>query len=498
MGNLLTCYCRTAEPNEVVIKTSACSGKTKYISGAATFVCGAIHEIEELDLTNFQVKLASKGVMTRTAVTVCVDANATCCINGDPDVIGTGLAARSFGHLSRDEIIEAIESTLEGSQRAILSEMSMEEINEDREKLRVTAKPVLQHDLGELGINILNYTIEKVYDENGYYDANGDRETCLKMASAEANKTLQETEEEINRIQQQTKAKIAQMEQDKQIKIEYFKQETEVRGADSDRAIARIRQEKEAALSELDRQAKVKMRDLQIKTVETQRDVDAQYKKIIREKQQEVEILKRDRDKIEAEWAVKIAEAERAVKLSAQEILRKEKEVQATIIEPARSQASAKLREANASAFKIVQDAEAEANRVKAEAEANAERIRVEGVAEAEVIEKQGFAKAEEMKKKAEAWKRYTAEALQQRLIQQLPQCAEAITAPLQNAEIVRIDGAAASNGLAMAVAECSGTIEILSALTDISADELKEAFIERHSEEADDVQAARDMAQIT
>ena len=71
-------------------------------------------------------------------------------------------------------ILQSIcQETLEGHQRAIMGNMTVEQIYKDRVKFSTAVFEVASSSLVAMGINVISYTIKSLSDENGYLEALG-------------------------------------------------------------------------------------------------------------------------------------------------------------------------------------------------------------------------------------------------------------------------------------------------------------------------------------
>ena len=69
--------------------------------------------------------------------------------------------------------------TLEGNLRGVLSTLTPEEVNQDREKFaRRAARTRREHDLARLGLELDTLKIQHVSDDKGYLDSIGRRQTA--------------------------------------------------------------------------------------------------------------------------------------------------------------------------------------------------------------------------------------------------------------------------------------------------------------------------------
>jgi flotillin len=160
---------------------------------------------------------------------------------------------------------------------------------------------------------------------------------------------------------------------------------------------------------------------------------------------------------------VEIIRREKETALAQQEALRKEQELNASIIKQADAEKYKQEKDAQAQHFREIQHAQAKAEAIRLEGTALADAKRMQGMAEVEIIRERGKAEAEAMLKKAEAFKQYNDAAVTQMIIEQLPQIAEQIAAPLSKTEkIVILDSGSGGNG--------GGAAKVTGYVTDIIA----------------------------
>jgi flotillin len=117
---------------------------------------------------------------------------------------------------------------------------------------------------------------------------------------------------------------------------------------------------------------------------------------------------------------VEIVERQKAIELMEAEVHRRVNELEAEVIEPAKS----------------------EARKIEALADARKEELAAQGAGEADAVRLRGMAEAEAMMAKARAWGEYNEAAIADRLLSILPQLAAAVAEPLSKTEkIVMIGG---------------------------------------------------------
>ena len=166
-----------------------------------------------------------------------------------------------------------------------------------------------------------------------------------------------------------------------------------------------------------------------------------------------------EKQKVRAEeLQIEVIEGQKGIQVQQQEALRRERELEATVRRPAEAEryriqtiAEAQLyereAEAKAEAAVIKAKGEAEAAIIIARGEAEAKAAQMQGLAEAQIIQAQGEAEASAMRKKADAWGSYNQAAILDKLLEQLPAIAAAVSEPLSKTEKIVVIGGGGENG---------------------------------------------------
>jgi len=329
------------------------------------------------------LEVFSPRVYTSQGVPISVTGIAQVKINGaNEDMIVA--ACEQFGDKSDDEVTNICLETMEGHQRAIMGNMTVEQIYRDRITFSKKVFEVASVDLHALGISVISYTIKGINDEVDYLHSLGQTRTAQVKRDAligEAEARKESTIAEAKASEQAMEAKFAN-----DTMVAQAKRDFELKKATYDTEVNTAKAEAEMAYQ------------LQASKV------NARIK--------------------EEEMQVKVVEREQQIAIQQQEIQRKEKELNSKIRAPA-----------EAEKYRLEKIAEAEKNRTVLEAEAEAEARAVKGEAEAYAIEVKAKAEAEQMAKKADAWKEYEEAALVDMMLKVLPRVAAEVSAPLAQTE---------------------------------------------------------------
>jgi len=399
-------------PNEaLVISGMFQGGSPSYITGGRAIVCPCIQTVQRIPLNTMTLSILTERVYTSQGVPISVIGTAQVKINGSSKEMLES-AAEQFGGKHEDEIKEICLATLEGHQRAIMGNMSVEEIYRDRQTFSEKVFEVASQDLYNMGIMVISYTLKDIKDEVGYLASLGQartaqvkRDALIGEAEAKKDSTIAEARAEEQRMEAKliNDAEIARAKRDFELNKASY--DTEVNTAKAEAEMA-------YSLQAAKVQARIKEEEMQVKVVERQQNIAIQE----------------------------------------QEILRKEKELDSKIRKPA-----------EAEKFKLEKLAEAEKQRIVLEAEASAEARALKGEAEAYAIEVKAKAEAEQMAKKADAWKEYKEAALVDMMLQVLPKVAAEVSAPISQTN--KITMVAAGDGPVGASRVTSEVLEIMGSL---------------------------------
>ncbi|WP_338470785.1 flotillin family protein [Niallia sp. XMNu-256] len=345
-----------------------------------------------VNLTSFQLKLSTPRVYTLGGVPIVADAVAM--VKVADTLNGIANYAEQFLGKKQEEIEAEIIEVLGSNLRAILSKMTVEDINSDREKFNYDVQDIAQKQLDLMGFKITSLGLTDLRDadeENGYLENLGRPRIAEVRKLAEIAEADTERETRIHRAKMEQEAK--EEEYKRQIAVAESKKEKDI---------------KDAAFKEETERARAKS-----------------------EQSYELEKAKLAKEVKEEELTLQFLERERAVKLEEEESKVRKTKADAEYYET--------TRKAEAQARKAEIDGEAKAKIRREEGSAEAEVIRQRGKAEADVIRESGIAEAEARKLLAEAMEKHGEVIITEKLIEMLPVFAEKIAQPLNNIDSVKI-----------------------------------------------------------
>jgi flotillin len=404
-------------PNEVLIisgrrqRPSADAVPVGYriVRGGGTYVRPFREKVQRLSLELLQFDVRTGETYSMHGVPMQVDG--VCMVKVDPSDDGIELAAQEFLSRGVDQIARSAQQAVEGHLRAAVGAHSIEDVYRERAKLVMATKELAGPDLGKMGLEIVSLTIRQIADKQGYLEALGRPRTA--QVKRDAVRGEAEAEREAKAARYTADVAIEESRRDYELSKASFKEEGQQAVARADLAY-----------------------DLQ--RAISQQEVRAQ------------------------ELQVEIVERQKAIELMEAEVRRRVNELEAEVIEPAKS----------------------EARKIEALAEARREELAAQGAGEADAVRLRGMAEAEAMVAKAGAWGKYNEAAIADRLLSILPQLAAAVSEPLAKTEkIVMIGGNGNGEGIGAhrvtrdvmkIVAELP---EVLESLTGKRLDELVKAL---------------------
>ncbi|XP_061163752.1 flotillin-1-like isoform X3 [Saccostrea echinata] len=374
----------TCGPNEVMVVSGCCHTGSTFIPGGRVFVWPLIQKLQRLSLNTMTLQIDSPNVYTQLGVAISVTGIAQVKIQGSSKEMLESACELFLGKTERDIERVALE-TLEGHQRAIMGNMTVEEIYKDRKKFSKAVFEVASSDLVNMGICVVSYTLKDIRDDR--------------------------TEPFAGYLKYLGMAQTATVKRDARMGEAEARMEAGIREANAEekRMAARYTTDIDIAKSQRDFELKNAAYDMEIQTKKAQSDLAY-----------ELQAAKTKQAIKEEDMQVKVIERAQQIQLQEQEITRRERELEATVRKPA-----------DAEKYRLEKLAEANRTRVILEAEAEAEAIKVKGEAEAFAVEAKAKAEAEQMAKKADAWKDYQDAAMVDMILETLPKVAAEISAPL-------------------------------------------------------------------
>ena len=418
--------CKSDEVLVVYGKTGGDKKSAKLYHGGAAFVWPIIQGYEFLSMKPMQIECKLTGALSAQNIRVDVPTTITVAISTDPEVMQNA-AERMLG-LTMDDKQNLITDVVYGQMRMVIADMTIEELNSDRDKFLAKVKDNIDTELRKFGLYLMNINISDIRDAANYIVNLGKEAESKALNEAQANIEEQEKLGAIkiaNQIKER-ETKVAETRKDQDIAIAETKkqQEISVANADKDRisqvAIANAEKESQVAKAEAEKNIRIEQAntekesrvaelnsDMEIKQAEAAKKAaigrnDAQ--KEVALSNAELAVTQANADKQAGEAAAKSEAAVQTARESAQ------KEVE---------EAKARKVESSLKAEKITREAEARAKATLAQAEAEAKAIQMKLEAEAEGKKRSLLAEAEGFEAMVRAAESNPAIAIQYKMVDQ-------------------------------------------------------------------------------
>lgn len=333
---------------------------------------------EKVSLKSFQLHLVTPKVYTQQGVGIKGEAVAT--VKVADTLEGIVKYAEQFLGKKQGEIETEVAEVLGSNLRAILSKMTVEQINGDRESFNEQVREIAQDQLDKMGFQITSFGLTNLEDDEGYLENLG------RPQIASVKKT----------------AEIAEAESER---------ETEIKQAEVNEEVSKEKYTREMNIAETRKLKDIKEAQILTETQKERAIAEAAY-----ELEQEQRRLTVEKQRLE------IREQEKENELKLRQLERENQ------VELEKQQVEIREKQADAEYYAKTREAEAQA---KAKIE--------EGTAEAEVIKLKSEAEVEAIKNRAEAMNEYQDVVLREKVIDMMPEYARAISESLANVESIRI-----------------------------------------------------------
>ncbi|CAN5817169.1 flotillin family protein [soil metagenome] len=366
--------------NKILVKWGIKTGKhsSKCIHGGGDLVIPVLQDYDYLSLDPIQIEIPLRGALSFENIRVNVPSVFTVAIGTEPEVMQNA-SIRLLG-LSRQDISAQASDLIFGQLRQVIAQMSIEDINRDREKFLENIQRSLEPELNKIGLILLNVNITDLTDDSGYIEAIGRKaaSTAINQAEVDVAEQVKRGAIGVAKANQEKAIEVASAEKLQEIGTKTAERDRVVQVAELSRAqqigVETASFQQQASIKEAERDMRVQLAEADAMAIAGENNSKA---KVAASK---------------AELAVKEAEAFQLGETRKREATAAVEEAQY------RAQAKAALAEA--------EKVEAE-TRARLEAVAKAERAKVlvdaDAVAERRRIEAEGEAKAIFAKLEAEA-----------------------------------------------------------------------------------------------
>jgi flotillin len=177
--------------NRILVKYGKVGGDraAQCIHGGGAFVWPLVQDWAYLSLEPITIEIDLTAALSKKNIRVNVPSTFTIGIATQPDIISNaaerllGLDEREIAAQSRDIIL--------GQMRLVIAMLSIEEINQDREKFLDLINKNVGFELNKIGLEVINVNIRDITDESGYIEALGQQAASEAINRAKVDVALQ-------------------------------------------------------------------------------------------------------------------------------------------------------------------------------------------------------------------------------------------------------------------------------------------------------------------
>jgi flotillin len=382
--------------NRILVIFGKISGEkaSKCVHGGGVLVIPLIQDYSYLSLEPITIDIELNGALSKKNIRVNVPSTFTVGISTE-EAIMQNAAERLLG-LSEEDIKNQSRDIILGQLRLVIATLSIEEINQDREKFLELIGQNVNIELNKIGLEVINVNIRDITDESGYIAAIGKKAAAeainkAKVEVADADKEGAIGEASANRLKdvevatQTAQAEIGRKAAEREQRITISKLEAEgiageaMANREKEVAIAQEAARMAQAKKEAEREQRVYTATKEAEAVKgenTSKAQIAEYNAELRQKEAvsrrlaEIALAEAQRDILRAEKEKEVALLEKET-LARQEVEKRRQEVEAE------TQAEFQRRTARGEADAILMRYQAEAEGIKKVLEAKAEGYRL-------------------------------------------------------------------------------------------------------------------------
>ncbi|MFC2140526.1 flotillin family protein [Candidatus Auribacterota bacterium] len=188
---LASLYRRCPSNKILAIYGKVGKGKSvKCFHGGGAFVWPLIQGAKYIDLTPMTINIPLKGALSFQNIRINVPSTFTIAIDTTPEAMNN--ASVRLLELDVKEIENMAMEIIFGQLRLTVASLTIEQINQDREKFLISIRNNIEPELKKIGLTLINVNITDITDESGYIESIG-----KKAASTAVNQAKVDVAEQV-------------------------------------------------------------------------------------------------------------------------------------------------------------------------------------------------------------------------------------------------------------------------------------------------------------
>lgn len=208
-------------PNEVLVFSGAgrvVEGRQigyRVVKGGRSVRIPLLETVDRVDLTNMIIEVSVTNAYSRGGVPLTVQGVANMKIAGHEPVLNH--AIERFLGRDRKAIMQIAKDTLEGNLRGVLSQLTPEQVNEDKISFAEKLLEEAEHDLTKLGLLLDTLKIQNVSDDKGYLKSIGRKSSAELVARSSIAEAQAKSQATIQDAANRERARVSELESQIQI-----------------------------------------------------------------------------------------------------------------------------------------------------------------------------------------------------------------------------------------------------------------------------------------
>lgn len=140
----------------------------KCLHGGGAFVLPMVQDYTYMSLEPIEIEVPLEGAVTRDKLPINVPSTFTVAISTDPRLMDN--AVERLLNMPPQVIREQAEAIIVEQLRLVIAELTVDEINLDREKFQNLINEVVGNELARIGLYIINVNVRDITDDAGYLE----------------------------------------------------------------------------------------------------------------------------------------------------------------------------------------------------------------------------------------------------------------------------------------------------------------------------------------
>jgi flotillin len=166
---------RRCPSNRILVVYGKVRGQraAKCLHGGGVLVIPLFQSYSYLNLEPMTIEIELTSALSKKNIRVNAPSTFTIGISTQPDIMNNA-AERLLG-LTEQEIAAQARDIILGQMRLVIATLSIEEINQDREKFLDLVNKNVSSEVNKIGLELINVNVRDITDESGYIEALGQK-----------------------------------------------------------------------------------------------------------------------------------------------------------------------------------------------------------------------------------------------------------------------------------------------------------------------------------